>query len=91
MREENNTSQQPDAANNYQVGGQHYRIREGEQLWDRLVRLYGLANARVFFIGNIIAYLERYQRKDGLLDLQKAHHYLTKLIELEKQEARTKD
>lgn len=71
------------AANDVQVGGDHYRKVPGEQLWDRLVRIYGLPSARCFFIGNILAYVERYQEKNGVTDLQKAKHYLEKLIELE--------
>lgn len=73
------------AANSRQVGGDHYRQREGEQHWDRLVRLFGLAAARCYFIGNITAYVERYQFKNGIEDLRKARHYLDKLIELEEQ------
>lgn len=70
-------------ANDYEIDGNHYQRVEGEQLWDRLVRLYGLERARCFFIGNVLAYVERYQYKDGVTDLMKARHYLDKLIELE--------
>ena len=67
-------------ANGRQVGGDHYRKwRESEQHWDRQWRLFGAA----WFIGNITKYVERYQNKDGLKDLEKARHYLDKLIELE--------
>jgi hypothetical protein len=71
------------SANDRQEGGDHYRKVEGEQHWDRLVRLYGLEKARCYFIGNLTAYVERYMEKDGVKDLKKARHYLDKLIELE--------
>ncbi len=75
-------------ANKRQEGGSHYRKVPGEQHWDRLVRLKGLEKARAYFTGNITAYVERYEDKNGLEDLKKARHYLDKLIELE--EAETK-
>ena len=74
-------------ANERQVGGDHYRKVPGEQHWDRLVRLKGLEKARAYFTGNITAYVERYEEKNGIQDLQKARHYLDKLIELEETEA----
>jgi hypothetical protein len=35
-----------------------------------------------FLRGNVIKYVSRYQDKGGLEDLQKANHYLSKLIEI---------
>lgn len=67
------------AANDRQVGGRHYRKIPGEQHWDRIWRLYGPG----YFIGNITKYVERYQDKNGIEDLNKARHYIDKLIELE--------
>lgn len=72
------------------VGGNHYRKVPGEQIWDRLWRVYGPERARAFFVGNIEKYLERYHTKDGLKDLEKARHYLNKLISLEEIEAKKK-
>ncbi len=64
-----------------QVDGAHYRkAKGGEQHWDRQWRLRG----RAWFIGNITKYVERYDSKDGFLDLDKALHYLNKLIALER-------
>ena len=83
-------SEKEKSANDYQIGGEHYRKIPGEQLWDRLVRLYGLPASRVFFIGTVVSYVERYQDKNGIQDLEKARHFLSKLIELEK-EFLTKD
>lgn len=74
------------AANARQVGGDHY-AKDGEQHWDRMWRLYG----RGYFIGNITKYVERYHKKNGLQDLDKAAHYLQKLIELEKEHANRPD
>ena len=67
------------SANNKQVGGNHYK-KGGEEHWDRQWRLYG----RGYFVGCITKYVERYHEKNGLEDLQKAAHFLEKLIELEK-------
>jgi hypothetical protein len=67
-------------ANERQVGGDHYRQADGgEQHWDRMWRLWGPA----WFVGNITKYVERYRSAHGLKDLEKARHYLDKLIELE--------
>ena len=66
------------SANERQVGGQHYQSG-GEQHWDRQWRLYGPG----YFVGCITKYVERYQAKNGVQDLEKAAHFLQKLIELE--------
>lgn len=66
------------AANDRQVGGVHYRRRDGgEQHWDRVHRL-GLD----YFQGQITKYVERWKNKNGLEDLRKAQHFLDKYIEL---------
>jgi hypothetical protein len=70
------------SANNRQIGGNHYK-KGGEEHWDRQWRLYG----RGYFIGCITKYVERYHEKNGVQDLQKAQHFLDKLIELENQHA----
>lgn len=67
-------------ANEKQVGGEHYQQVDGEQHWDRQWRL----NGRGYFIGCITKYVERYPLKNGIEDLEKARHFLDKLIELEK-------
>jgi len=63
-------------ANNEQVGGTHYKSKT-IQPWD-----YIAANNIGYFEGNIIKYVSRWQEKGGVNDLQKALHYLQKLIEL---------
>ena len=70
-------------ANEYQVGGDHYIKKadgSGEQHWDMIWRLYGSG----YFVGCITKYVLRYRDKNGLQDLEKARHYLEKLIELER-------
>lgn len=65
--------------NDRQVGGDHYRRAEGEQHWDRVYRLFGSG----YFIGCATKYIERYQDKNGKEDLEKAVHFIQKLISLE--------
>ena len=67
-------------ANQVQVGGEHYRSTI--QPWD-VIRAWDLG----FFGGNVVKYMARYPLKGGVEDLQKARHYLDKLIELETEEA----
>jgi len=66
------------SANDTQIGGDHYK-KGGEEHWDRQWRLYG----RGYFVGCITKYVERYQDKNGIQDLEKATHFIQKLIELE--------
>lgn len=67
------------AANDHQAGGTHYKDR-AIQPWDFIV-----ANDIGFLAGNVIKYVVRYEHKDGLADLEKARHYLEKLIETEQE------
>ena len=64
------------SASDYQVGGSHYK--KTIQPWD-----YIAANNLGYFEGNIVKYVSRWQDKGGVQDLQKAKHYLEKLIELQ--------
>jgi len=67
-------------ANDKQVGGDHYKkVEGGEEHWDRQWRM----NGRGYFVGCITKYVERYPFKNGIQDLEKAKHFLEKLIELE--------
>lgn len=68
------------SANERQIGGNHYK-KGGEEHWDRQWRLFG----RGYFIGCITKYVERYPEKNGVQDLEKARHFIDKLIELESQ------
>lgn len=67
-------------ANETQVGGDHYRT--AFQHWDFMAESFGAA----WFKGSITKYVSRHRKKNGLQDLQKARHYLVKLIELVEQE-----
>lgn len=64
------------AANNRQVGGNHYKTG-GEEHWDRVNRLQ-----LDYFQGQITKYVERWKKKNGVEDLKKARHFLDKYIEL---------
>lgn len=77
-RKEVKQQQKEETVNDTQVGGNHYKIH-GVQPWD-IIEQYNLN----FFAGNVVKYILRYQYKNGLEDLQKAEHYIKKLIELEK-------
>ena len=67
----------PPTANDWQVGGGHYKVLS-IQPWDFIA-----ANKLGYFEGNVVKYVSRHQDKGGLQDLHKARHYLDKLIELE--------
>lgn len=65
-------------ANQVQVGGAHYKQHK-LQPWDAIVE-WGMG----FLDGNALKYLVRYRDKGGIQDLEKARHYIDKLIEVEK-------
>jgi hypothetical protein len=65
------------AANDQQVGGSHYRSKI--QHWD-----YVVANDLCYFQAQITKYVTRFRKKNGIQDLEKAQHFLAKLIEVEK-------
>lgn len=64
--------------NAIQIGGDHYKSK-GIQPWD-----YIAANDLDYFQGNVIKYVTRFREKNGIQDLEKAQHYLQKLIDIEK-------
>ena len=64
------------SANDKQINGDHYR--GAIQTWD-----YIIAHDLGFLEGNIIKYVTRFRKKNGVQDLLKAQHYLQKLIEVE--------
>lgn len=63
-------------ANSRQVGGGHYQ-EQGIQHWD-----YVIANHIPYMEAQIIKYVSRWRAKNGLQDLEKALHFLEKLIEV---------
>lgn len=66
------------AANEQQVGGDHYK-KAAIQPWDYIV-----ANNMGFLDGSVVKYVTRFRSKDGIKDLEKARHFIDKLIEVEK-------
>ena len=64
-------------ANETQIGGSHYK-EKGIQPWD-----YITENNIGYLEGCAIKYLSRWDRKGGMTDLEKAKHYIEKLIEVE--------
>ena len=72
-------------ANEKQIGGEHYKSK-AIQPWD-----YIASNGLGYFEGNIIKYVTRWRDKGGVDDLEKAQHYLQKLIEVEMQAEQSKD
>ena len=64
-------------ANNKQVGGRHYK--SPIECWDYIV-----ANNIGYLEGTAIKYLTRWRKKNGIEDIQKAIHFLEKLVEVEK-------
>lgn len=64
-----------------QVGGDHY-VTKLVQPWDAMKAWMSHEEFAGFLRGNVIKYIARYKDKGGLDDLQKARHYLDKLIEI---------
>lgn len=60
-----------------QVGGSHYKDMAIQPVE------YIHANKLGYIEGNIIKYVSRWRRKNGIADLEKARHYIDLLIELE--------
>ena len=60
-----------------QIAGNHYKdlpIQPVEYIY---------ANALGYFEGNVIKYVSRWRKKNGIADLEKAKHYIELLIQLE--------
>lgn len=60
-----------------QVAGNHYKDLPIQPVE------YIHANAIGYFEGNVIKYVSRWRKKNGIADLEKAKHYIDLLIELE--------
>lgn len=69
-------------ADDRQVGGDHYKTKS-IQPWDAMKAWMSPGEFCGFLQGNVIKYIARYKDKDGVADLEKARHYLDKLIEEE--------
>jgi Protein of unknwon function (DUF3310) len=62
-------------ANKRQIGGRHYKT--DYEHWDLAAKI-----PLDYFEGSTTKYVARWRKKNGLEDLQKALHYLDKLIEV---------
>lgn len=68
-----------------QVGGDHYRDMAIQPV--EFIHANGIG----YFEGNVIKYISRWRKKNGIADLEKARHYIDLLIELENRDARKTD
>jgi hypothetical protein len=69
--------------NERQVGGDHYKQHNGLEHWD-LVERFGLG----YLEGCATKYIARHGSKGGRQDLEKALHYIEKLMELHENDFR---
>lgn len=60
-----------------QVAGGHYKDMPIQPVE------YIHANAMGYLEGNVVKYVSRWRKKNGIADLEKAKHYIDLLIELE--------
>lgn len=66
------------SANTKQIAGTHYKQFRDYEPWD-----VALAWELGYLDGTALKYIARWKHKNGVEDLQKAVHYLEKLIEVE--------
>lgn len=66
-------------AHGRQVGGQHYQ--KEIQPWEYMEAIMSETQFTGYLWGNVIKYMSRWEDKGGVQDLEKAQHYLEKLIE----------
>ena len=67
-------------AGSRQIGGAHYTSKS-VQPWQAMEAWMTEEQFKGFLKGNVIKYLARCDDKGGKIDLEKARHYLDKLIE----------
>lgn len=75
------------STNDIQVGGTHYKEMK-VQPWDAMEAWLTPSQFKGFLLGSAIAYLARVntkgvEGKGGVQDIEKARHYLDKIIEIE--------
>lgn len=68
-------------AKDKQVGGSHYH-ELGIQPWTAMESWSTLEELRGYHKNTAIAYLARERMKGGDEDIRKAHHHLTRLVEI---------
>lgn len=66
-------------ADDKQVAGDHYKLKGDSfcEHWN-----YVIANDLDYFQAQITKYVTRWKKKNGLVDLKKAQHFLEKYIEV---------
>ena len=68
-------------ANATQIGGNHYASK-AIQPWDAMQAWMSREEFAGYLRGNVIKYMARCNDKGGIEDVQKARHYIDKLIEV---------
>lgn len=68
----------PDTALATQVAGNHYKDMAIQPV--EFIHANGIG----YFEGNVIKYVSRWRKKNGMADLEKAKHYIELLLELER-------
>jgi hypothetical protein len=68
-------------ANDEQIGGRHY-VTKSVQPWEAMESWMSEEAFKGFIWGNVIKYIARWEDKGGKQDLEKARHYLDKLLEI---------
>ena len=66
-------------ASKRQIGGDHYQ--KSIQPWDYMEAIMSEEAFKGYIWGNVIKYISRWEDKGGRQDLEKAKHYLEKLLE----------
>lgn len=69
------------SADREQIGGSHY-LSKSVQPWEAMESWMSEEAFKGFIWGNVIKYIARWEDKGGRQDLEKARHYLDKLIEI---------
>lgn len=72
------------SANDIQIGGSHYKDLGQFQPWDVLRAWLTPDEYRGWMKGNALVYLARERNKGGIVDVEKAMHTLSKLVEVSK-------
>ena len=70
------------SANDFQIGGSHYKDMGQFQPWDVLQHWLSPEEYRGWMKGNALVYLARERNKGSNEDIRKALHTLTKLVEV---------
>jgi hypothetical protein len=63
----------------HQVGGEHYQ--KAIQPWEYMEAIMSEEQFTGYLWGNVIKYMSRWEDKGGKQDLEKAQHYLSKMLD----------